>query len=216
MQLGDNCTPVMQPRIDDDLKARAVRALRRRDPRLADLIRQVGPCRIELARDPYRELVRSVVYQQLAGAAAGAIFGRLKARHRGRVPRPEGLLESTEAELRADGLSRQKIAAVRAVATAFADGHVSNRRLRAMDDQAVIDAVTQIRGIGEWTAHMLMMFSLGRPDVLPFGDYGVRQGARIVYELDELPNRKALESLAECWRPYRSIGAWYLWRATEL
>ena len=179
------------------------------------MIRRVGPCRIDARGDPYRSLVRSVVYQQLAGAAASAILGRVKARFRGRIPRPEVLLAASDADLKADGLSRQKIVAVRAVATAFADGTLSNRRLHRMEDDAVIEAVTQIRGIGEWTAHMLLMFSLGRPDVLPVGDYGARKGAQILYDLEELPKPATLERLAEPWRPYRSIGSWYLWRVTE-
>jgi len=194
---------------------RATRHLRRKDPRLRTLMNHVGPCRIEVRGDPYRELIRSILYQQLAGAAASAILGRVKRRFGGRIPRPDVLLATDAATLRADGLSRQKIAAVHAVAEAFASGALDNRRLRRMDADAVIDAVTQVRGIGEWTAHMLLMFCLGRPDILPFGDYGVRQGAQILYRLDELPNRKTLEALAEPWRPYRSIGSWYMWRATE-
>jgi DNA-3-methyladenine glycosylase II len=194
---------------------RAGRHLRRCDPRLGALIQKVGPCRIEVRRDPYRELIRSIIYQQLAGAAAGAILGRLKRRFGGRIPKPDVLLATDAADLRADGLSRQKIAAVHAVADAFASGSLSNRRLYRMDAESVVSAVTQVRGIGEWTAHMLLMFSLGRPYILPVGDYGVRQGAKILYGLDDLPNRKTLEALAEPWRPYRSIGSWYLWRATE-
>jgi 3-methyladenine DNA glycosylase/8-oxoguanine DNA glycosylase len=98
------------------------------------------------------------------------------------------------------------------VAGAFADGTLNARRLGRMEDAAVVEAVTRIKGIGEWTAHMLLMFSLGSPDVLPVGDYGVRKGAMVLYELPALPNRAELERLAEPWRPYRSVGSWYLWR----
>ena len=114
------------------------------------------------------------------------------------------------------GLSRQKIAALRALAGAFSDGSLNGRRLFRMEDAAVVDAVTRVRGIGDWTAHMLLIFSLGRPDVLPVGDYGIRKGAQRVYGLRELPKPARLERLAEPWRPYRSVGAWYLWRATEI
>jgi len=205
----------MHSKIDTELLERARRSLRRRDPALGAVIRRVGACGLEASGDPYRALVRSVVYQQLAGSAAGAILGRVKARFGGRIPRPERLLAATDAELRSDGLSRQKIAAIRAVASAFADKSLCNRRLHRMPDQEVVDAVTQLRGIGEWTAHMLLMFSLGRPDVLPVGDYGVRKGAQILYQLDELPKPAELASLAECWRPYRSVGAWYLWAVVD-
>jgi len=205
----------MHPKIGPELLERARRSLRRRDPALGAVIRRVGPCGLEASGDPYRMLVQSVIYQQLAGSAAAAIFGRVKARFGGRIPRPERLLEATDEELRSAGLSRQKIAAIRGIARAFADNSLCNRRLRAMADDAVVEAVTQLRGIGEWTAHMLLMFSLGRPDVLPTGDYGVRKGAQIVYGLDELPKPQELASLAERWRPYRSVGAWYLWTVVD-
>ena len=166
--------------------------------------------------DPYRALVRSVLFQQLAGAAARAIEKRVKAVYGGRYPRAEVLAAARPAQLRAAGLSRQKIGSVRGVARAFADGTLCSRRLRRMDDDAVIEAVTQVKGIGEWTAHMLLMFSLGRLDVLPVGDYGVRKGARDLYGLEDLPSRAELEELGERWRPYRSVASWYLWRVDEL
>jgi DNA-3-methyladenine glycosylase II len=201
--------------LDENGHTRARRTLMRRDPILAAVIRRVGPCSMEHRGDPYRMLLRSVIYQQLAGAAARTIDGRLRAPWRGRYPRPELLLAAPDAQLRAAGLSRQKIAAVRAVAQAFAAGDVSNRRLRAMDDQSVVAAVTRIHGIGEWTAHMLLMFSLARPDVLPVGDYGIRKGAMQLYGLRELPKPRELEALAEPWRPYRSVASWYLWRVVD-
>ncbi len=201
--------------LDDVGRAKARRSLMRRDRRLARIIRASGPCTMEHRGDPYRMLLRSVVHQQLAGAAARTIDARLRAPWRGRYPRPAVLLEAPTEQLRAAGLSRQKIAAVRAVAEAFESGEVTNRALRRMDDDAVVAAVTQIRGIGEWTAHMLLMFSLGRPDVLPVGDFGVRKGAMLLYDLGDMPKPKELEVLAEPWRPFRSIASWYLWRAAE-
>jgi DNA-3-methyladenine glycosylase II len=207
--------PRMPTALDENGRARARRALMRRDPRLAVVIRRVGRCSLEHRGDPYRMLLQSVIYQQLAGAAARTIDGRLRAPWRGRYPRPELLLAAPDAQLRAAGLSRQKIKAVRSVAEAFAARDVTNRALRAMDDDAVVAAVTQIHGIGEWTAHMLLMFSLGRPDVLPVGDYGIRKGAMRLYGLRELPRPRELEALAEPWRPYRSVASWYLWRAVD-
>jgi DNA-3-methyladenine glycosylase II len=207
--------PSMPERLDEATLDRARRSLLRRDRRLAPVIRDAGPCEMLPSGDPYRALVRSVVFQQLAGSAARAIAQRLPARYRGRYPKPADLLETSDAELRSVGLSRQKIAALRAIATAFDSGELSNRRLYRLDDDAVVEAVTQVRGVGEWTAHMLLMFSLGRPDVLPVGDYGVRKGAMQVYGLDDLPGPSELEAIAESWRPYRSVASWYLWRATE-
>ncbi len=206
----------MPEKIDPKLLARACRSLRRRDPRLGEVIRRAGACAIEPSGDPYRALLRSVIYQQLAGAAAGAIAARVRALFGGRYPAPARLLAAPESELRAAGLSRQKIAALRAVAQAFDDGSLSNRRLYRMQADEVVAAVTTVKGIGEWTAHMLLMFSLGHPDILPVGDYGVRKGAMQLYDLPDLPKRAELEALAEPWRPYRSIGAWYLWRVLEI
>ena len=203
-------------RLGPDLLETARRSLRRRDPVLGAVIRRVGPCGIRARGDPYRSLLRSVVYQQLAGAAAAAIAGRLRRHFGGRYPRPEVLLAARDADLRSAGLSRQKIATLRAVATAFADGTLSNRGLRRMSDDEVVEAVTRIKGIGEWTAHMILMFSLGSPDVLPVGDYGVRKGAQHLYGLPALPRRAELEALGERWRPYRSVAAWYLWRSAEV
>jgi DNA-3-methyladenine glycosylase II len=203
------------PSLDAEQCERAQRALARRDKRLGALIRRVGPCDLRPRGDPYRNLVTAVLSQQLAGSAAAAIAGRLRARYRGRTPRPEILREASDAELRAIGLSRQKCTAVRAVASAFATRELSSRALRRMPDAEVVEAVTRLHGIGEWTAHMLLIFSLGRPDVLPVGDYGVRKGAMSLYRLRELPKRAELEALAEPWRPYRSVAAWYLWREAE-
>jgi len=205
----------MPAKIDSSLSARASRALRRRDPRLGGVIRRVGACTLAPVGDPYRELLRSVVHQQLAGSAARAISGRIKAHFGGRYPAPAPLLATPDAELRALGLSRQKAATLKEIAQAFDSGALSNRRLYRMEADAVVEAVTRIKGIGEWTAHMLLIFSLGHPDILPVGDYGVRKSAMELYGLEDLPKPRELEAVAESWRPYRTIGAWYLWRRLD-
>ena len=202
-------------RIGPDLAVRASRHLRRRDPVLGAVVARVGPCSIVPRGDPYRYLVRSVLHQQITGHAARAIEGRLKASYGGRLPPPGELRAARAPALRKVGLSRQKIASLRAIATAFDDGTLVNRRLARLGDDAVIEAVTQLRGVGEWTAHMMLMMSLGRADVLPVGDYGVRKAARDLYGLADLPKPKELTEIAEPWRPYRSIAAWYLWRSMD-
>jgi len=201
--------------LDPPTLERARRALRRRDPILGGLIRRVGRCELAPRGDPYRYLVRSVLYQQITGKAAQSIEGRLKALFAGRIPAPGRLRRATPTQLRGVGLSRQKAASLRAIAQAFEDRTLDNRRLRRMGEAEVIETVTQVRGVGEWTAHMLLMFSLGHPDILPVGDYGVRKGAQSLYGLPELPGRAELEALGEPWRPYRSVAAWYLWREVE-
>ncbi|MFQ5496039.1 MAG: DNA-3-methyladenine glycosylase family protein [Phycisphaerae bacterium] len=202
-------------KMDAALLKRACRTLRRSDPVLGGVIRRVGTCTIRPAGDPYRGLVRSVIYQQLAGAAASAIAGRVKARFGGRFPAPARLRATPDAALRRDGLSRSKIATLKGIARAFDDGSLSNRKLQRMPADELVAAVTRIKGIGPWTAHMLLMFSLGDPDVLPVGDYGVRKGAMLLYGMKELPKPAQLEAVAEHWRPYRSVGSWYLWRHLE-
>lgn len=214
--LPDRYASPVQTRLDDRGRERARRALRRRDPSLAAVIREVGPCGLRWRGDPFGSLQRSILYQQLAGAAAGAIDRRFRQAFGGRYPRPLDLLAARPAQLRKLGLSRQKIAAMRDLARAFRDGTLSARRLAHLDDAEVVAAVTAVKGVGPWTAHMLLMFSLGRPDVLPVGDYGIRKGARRVYGLAELPDAAQLEKLGETWRPYRSVASWYLWRAVEL
>ncbi len=192
--------------------ARAARTLRRRDPVIGEVIRRVGPPRIRHRGGTYPSLLRSILFQQLAGKAALAIERRFKGLYGGRYPSAAQLLASRDPALRAAGLSRQKIAAMKAVATAFEDGHVRPRRLPYMSDDEVIEALTAIRGIGEWTAHMVMMFSLGRPDVLPVGDYGIRKGIQQLYDLADLPKAAEMEDIAEPWRPYRTVASWYVWR----
>lgn len=202
-------------KLDAETAAAASRALARRgapDARMRALVRRVGPCELRAVGRPYAYLVRSVLYQQLAGAAAAAIERRFLALFGGATPAPEALAAASEDALRAAGLSSGKSRALRAIAAAFASGEVRERRLHHLGDDDVVEALSAIHGVGPWTAQMVLMFSLGRPDVLPVGDYGVRKGAQLLYGLRELPKPRELESIAESWRPYRSVGAWYLWR----
>lgn len=193
----------------------ARRALLRRDPILAAVIRRVGACGLARRGEPYAGLLRSILFQQLAGAAALSIERRVLGHFGGRYPKPESLLAAADDELRSLGLSRQKIAAMRNVATAFASGAVRSRSLYRLDDDTVVTQLTAIKGIGEWTAHMLLMFNLGRLDVLPVGDYGVRKGVQSLYRLSDLPNRATLTEIGERWRPYRSVASWYVWRHAD-
>lgn len=189
--------------------------LHRTDPRLGAVIDRVGTCTLRPRRQIYRSLFRAVLYQQLAGNAAAAILRRVCEPFGGTIPPPADFLRTGEARLRAAGLSRQKRTYLRALATAFASGALRAHQLARLPDDEVIAAVTTVHGIGEWTAHMLLIFSLGRPDVLPVGDYGVRQGMQRLYRLRELPKPHTMERVATPWRPYRSIASWYLWRSID-
>jgi DNA-3-methyladenine glycosylase II len=198
----------------------AVQHLRRVDRKLARVIQQVGGCPLAPRRgvSPYQALVKAVAYQQLNGKAADTIFRRFRAQFSGdEFPAPEHVIAAPEEQLRRAGLSRAKTAAIRDIAAKTIAGVVPTRRAIArLADVEIIERLTVIRGVGPWTVEMLLMFTLGRPDVLPATDYGVRSGFALVYGMNELPLPKAVLAHGERWRPYRSAAAWYLWRALDL
>jgi DNA-3-methyladenine glycosylase II len=186
------------------------------DPVMREIVKSVGPYTIEVRGAPYQSLLRAILYQQLAGPAAAAIEKRFLALFEGRIPEPHQLAPMTDEQLRAAGVSRQKAGYMRSIAEHFANGHLSDRKLLRMPDEDVIEAVTQIKGVGRWTADMLLMFCIGRPDVLPVGDLGIQSAMRLAYGLDGMPRPADMEAIAEPWRPYRSAGSWYLWRRGDL
>jgi DNA-3-methyladenine glycosylase II len=189
------------------------------DPKLAALIAQVGPCTVEIPHhfSIFYSLARSIIYQQLAGAAAAAIMGRVEALFpKGRMT-PKNLLAMEEVSLRSAGLSQNKLAALRDLAAKCLDGTVPDKRaLARMADEEIIDRVSQVRGIGRWTVEMMLLFRLGRPNVLPVDDYGVRKGMQRLYKMRELPNKDAMRRRARKWEPWCSVASWYMWRCAEL
>jgi methylated-DNA-[protein]-cysteine S-methyltransferase len=210
----------LDPGLAYDPKA-AVRHLRATDPVLARVIDASPRFNLVLQDTPnlFGALAEAIVYQQLTGKAAATIYGRVKALFpRGRrSPTPEQILAVSDAKLRGAGLSRAKTAALRDLARKASAGELpSLAQARRMEDEAIVEALTAVRGIGRWTAEMLLIFRLGRPDVLPVGDYGVRKGFAVAYRKRKLPTPKALEAYGERWKPYRTVASWYLWRATEL
>ena len=198
--------------------ARGERALARRDRTLAGLVRAAGPCTLGKApRTSHLDaLVRAIVYQQLAGRAAAAIHGRFLALFDGRPLTPEDILAIPAPRLRSVGLSTAKVTAIRDLADKSLDGTVPLRSLGRHADDDVVARLTQVRGIGRWTAEMFLMFQLGRPDVWPVDDYGVRNGYAIAFGLKEMPTARQLQPLGEVYRPYRSVAAWYCWAAVHL
>lgn len=190
------------------------------DPVLGGLIRAVGPCGLEVRAEmhPFQALARAIAHQQLNGIAANTILGRLvTACGQGAFPTPQMLLATSAAELRAVGFSTSKVAALRDLAEKTLAAVVPDAAaLLLLSDEEVIARLTQVRGIGRWTVEMLLMFHLGRPDVLPVDDFGVRAGFRAAYGLRQMPPPKVLRLYGERWKPYRSTAAWYLWRAIEL
>jgi len=189
------------------------------DDRFAALIRRVGPPRlgVQRRRSPYEALMRAIAHQQLHGRAAEAILARFAALYPDSdFPRPEQVLDTDDATLRACGFSGSKIAALRDICARTLDGTVPSRpaSLRLSDDE-LVERLTAIRGVGRWTVEMLLIFTLGRPDVLPVDDFGVRDGYRVLFGTEAQPKPRALAELGLPWAPWRSFAAWYLWRAAD-
>jgi len=193
------------------LLRKAQRHLSRRDAVLQPLIRAVGPCTLRHNPDHFVILVRSIISQQISTKAAIAIGNRLL-KNVGRFT-PKRILAASDDALRSAGLSRGKMLSIRDLAEKCAAGAVPLKKLRDMEDVDVMETLTQVRGIGPWTAEMFLIFSLGRLDVLPVGDYGLRAGMQKHYELPDLPKKDTLHELTASWKPYRSIGTWYIWRS---
>jgi DNA-3-methyladenine glycosylase II len=193
----------------------------RTDPPMAELIEQAGPFHLELRSvdaAPFDALMRAIIYQQLSGKAAATIHGRVLDLFPGdEPPDPEEVLAVPDETLRGAGMSRAKVAAVKDLAAKALDGVVPDHDdLHAMDNDEIIARLTSVRGIGQWTVEMLLIFYLGRPDVLPVTDLGVRKGFMLTYGLDDLPKPAELADYGKRWQPYRSVASWYLWRANDL
>ncbi len=201
------------------MSRRIITHLTTADPVLGGVIAAVGPYRIrhDAGREPFETLARAITYQQLNGKAAAAIFARFAGLGGDTFPRPEAVLATDPARLRAVGLSFAKIASLRDLAEKTLAGIVPALAvLQTLTDEEIIARLTAVRGIGRWTVEMLLMFQLGRPDVLPVDDFGVRNGFRLAYGLRAMPHPRALALYGVRWGPYRSAAAWYLWRAVEL
>ncbi|HET7544955.1 MAG TPA: methylated-DNA--[protein]-cysteine S-methyltransferase [Polyangiaceae bacterium] len=202
---------------DPELAARTLSAA---DAQLARLIARIGPCRLQLRTTPsvFAALAESIVYQQLNGKAAATIFARVRAlfpRARGALTAAQ-VLSASEAELRGAGLSNAKYLALRDLAERCQSGSLPTlSQIQKLSDEAIIERLSEVRGVGRWTVEMLLMFRLGRPDVLPLDDYGVRKGFSIAFRTPALPSKTELELRARRWKPFRTVASWYLWRATD-
>jgi DNA-3-methyladenine glycosylase II len=196
---------------------RAQRLLARRDPVLSELIKQHGPCGLAAAQrtDHFAALTRAIVGQQLSTKAASTIYARLIALMPGGTPTAAALAALSDEQLRAVGISRQKAAYLRDLAERVHSGSLNLDALDAMSDEEVITALSQVKGIGRWSAEMFLIFRLHRPDVLPLGDLGIVNAVQRVYRLRKRPTAERIRRLGEAWRPYRSVASWYLWRSLD-
>jgi 3-methyladenine DNA glycosylase/8-oxoguanine DNA glycosylase len=195
---------------------RAVAHLRRRDRVLARVISEVGPCRFrpEATQGAFAALAESIVYQQITGRAAAAIWRRLHDTLGVRRLRPEHIQGASEATLRRAGVSPQKIRYLRDLSARASNG-LPLRSLSRLPDDRVVEVLTRVKGVGRWTAEMFLIFRLGRTDVLPVHDYGIRKALKKAYRLRQLPKPEWIERMAERWRPWRTIACWYLWRSLD-
>ncbi len=199
---------------DQDIQ-QALRHLRRADPVMRSVIRRAGPFTLQRRRNRFQALVFSILAQQISGKAAAAIRGRLLDYLKPQQLSPSAIAKLTLQELRSIGLSQQKASYVLDLAQRVNSGELHLPRMSRMPDEGVIEALTQVKGIGVWTAQMFLIFSLGRPDVFPHDDLGVRVAIRNLYGLDELPNKEVSHKIAAPWRPYASVASWYCWRSLE-
>jgi DNA-3-methyladenine glycosylase II len=201
--------------IADNAPEAALAHLRAADPVLAEIIVRVGAYDMQYHEPTFRALVRSIVFQQLHGKAARAIFDRLQTKAGGEIT-PESILKLRPPQMRTLGLSKQKLTYIRDLARKTRDGVVQFDKFPQMPDEQVIAELTQVKGIGQWTAHMFLMFALRRPNILPTGDYGVRSAMRKAYGMKVMPKPRTMERLAKGWHPYCSVASWYMWRSLDV
>jgi DNA-3-methyladenine glycosylase II len=194
---------------------KAIQHLKKSDPVIAGIIERIGPCRMEFGEPTFHSLAEAILYQQLNGRAAVTIFNRFAALA-GNPVTPEGILKLTDAQMREVGLSRQKTAYLRDLAEKTQAGLMEFERMPELSDEEVIAHLTQVKGVGVWTAHMFLMFTLRRPDVLPTGDYGVQAAVKKHYKKRKWPKPAVMEKIAKPWSPYRSIACWYLWKSMDV
>jgi DNA-3-methyladenine glycosylase II len=194
---------------------KAINHLKKSDPVLAAIIERVGPFRMEFGEPVFHSLAEAIVYQQLNGKAAVTIFKRFAALA-GEPVTPEGILKLTPEKMRAVGLSKQKSSYLFDMAHRASRGELDFTRLAEMTDKEVIEHLTQVKGVGVWTAHMFLMFTLKRPNVLPTGDFAVQMAIKKHYKKRKLPKPLQMEKIARQWEPYRSIACWYLWRSLDI
>ena len=201
------------------MNAAAHKHLAEKDPVMRRLIKEIGECMLkpEIRRQPFQSLVQAVAHQQLHGKAAENILGRFKKLFPGRrFPRAQDLAGVTDDQLRACGFSFAKIRAIRDIAEKTLSGVVpTSRHIGKLTDEEIITRLTEVRGVGRWTVEMLLIFQLGRPDVLPVDDFGVRQGFSVAYRRPGMPKPKELLAFGERWRPHRTTAAWFLWQAAN-
>ena len=193
------------------MSEKAIKFLKK-DPKLAKIIQQVGKYEIRLVKNPYRSLINAIITQQLSGAAADSISKKFQKLYQ-RYPRPIDVIDTSDFKLRSAGLSRMKVICIKDLSEKIHSKKLRINSLKDRSDEEVITHLIQVKGIGRWTAEMFLIFSLGRLDVLPVGDLGLKKGIQRLYSMPELPQKEEIEEIAENWRPYRTVATWYIWKS---
>lgn len=185
------------------------------DPKFAKIILQVGEYNVKITKNRYRSLVEAIIAQQLSGSAADSILIRFKKLYKSNFPKPIEVLETSDSELRKVGLSKMKVVYIKELSKKIESRHLNMRNFSSMEDEQIIEHLTNVKGIGRWTAEMFLIFSMGRWDVLPVGDLGLKKGIQSMFSLNELPTEQQIRKFADSWRPYRTVATWYIWKSLK-
>ena len=187
----------------------------KKDPKFAKIIMQVGDYNVKITKNRYQSLVEAIISQQLSGSAANSITKKFRKLYKSKFPKPRDIIKTSDSKLRTTGLSKMKIVYIKELSKKIESKELNMRKISTQSNEQVIEVLTDVKGIGRWTAEMFLIFSLGRLDILPVGDLGLKKGIQSMYSLKELPEKEQIEQLAESWKPYRTVATWYLWKSLE-
>lgn len=187
----------------------------KKDPKFAKIIMQIGDYNVKITKNRYQSLVEAIISQQLSGFAANSIIKKFRKLYKSKFPKPRDVIKTSDSKLRTTGLSKMKIVYIKELSKKIESKELNMRKISTQSDEQVIEALTDVKGIGRWTAEMFLIFSLGRLDILPVGDLGLKKGIQSMYSLKELPEKEQIEQLAESWKPYRTVATWYLWKSLQ-
>jgi len=193
---------------------KAVKFLKK-DPKFAKIIMQVGDYNVKITKNRYQSLVEAIISQQLSGYAANSIIKKFRKLYKSKFPKPRDVIKTSDSKLRTTGLSKMKIVYIKELSKKIESKELNMRKISTQSDEQVIEVLTDVKGIGRWTAEMFLIFSLGRLDILPVGDLGLKKGIQSMYSLKELPEKEQIEQLAESWKPYRTVATWYIWKSLQ-
>lgn len=187
----------------------------KKDPKFAKIILQVGEYNVKITKNRYRSLVEAIIAQQLSGSAAESILNRFRKLYKSNFPKPIEVLQTADTKLRKVGLSKMKVIYIKELSKKIESRHLNMRNFSSMEDEQIIEHLTNVKGIGRWTAEMFLIFSMGRWDILPVGDLGLKKGIQLMFSLNELPTEEKIRKVADSWRPYRTVATWYIWKSLK-